>query len=64
MPAETIRLELEKEVDRVEISITLRHPVPDRLRRRLELACHLLGRTTSLHQLDQLATELRGVGSS
>ena len=35
-----------------------------RLCRRFELACQLLGRATSLHQLNQLAAELRGVGSS
>ena len=44
------------------VAFTLRHPIPDRLRRRFKLACQPLGRAPGVRH--QLATELRAVGLS
>ena len=54
------RLDLLQAGAAARIAFTFPHPVPDRLRRRFELACQLLGRAAGVHQLDPLATELRG----
>src|SRR5437867_817913 len=43
------------------VEIGLADPVPDRLRRRLELPSQVLGRLPSTHQLDQATAKLRRV---
>jgi hypothetical protein len=49
---------------RARVTLRLRNPVPDRLRRRLKLARQFLRRAPSAHQLNHLTAELRRIGSS
>jgi hypothetical protein len=46
---------------RASVTIGLRHPIVDQLRRRLELAGQLFGPAARSHQLNHLLPELRRI---